>query len=72
MHPEILSDKQVSLLREQLSFFDDIDYTERIDFMGTTISESVIREFLITCATSPFLKPTSEIIKSYSPDHSRQ
>ena len=41
------------LFREQLSYFEDIDYTEKIDFMGNEIPESEIRDFLISCATKP-------------------
>jgi len=40
------------LFREQLCFFDDIDYSEKIDYMGDEIPEEQIKEFLIDIATS--------------------
>lgn len=35
------------LFRSQLSYFDDIDFTEPIEFIGDKISEETIKDFLI-------------------------
>jgi hypothetical protein len=35
------------LFRAQLSYFEDIDFTEPIDFLGDKISENTIKDFLI-------------------------
>lgn len=42
------------LFREQLSYFDDIDYREQVEFVGTEISEDEIKEFLTEVAITPF------------------
>ncbi|PKP54554.1 MAG: hypothetical protein CVT90_00685 [Candidatus Altiarchaeales archaeon HGW-Altiarchaeales-3] len=42
------------LFREQLSYFDDVDYRERIEFIGKEIPEDEIKDFLIKSATIPF------------------
>jgi hypothetical protein len=42
------------LFREQLSYFDDINYSEPIEFTREEIPEKEIREFLIDSATKPF------------------
>ena len=42
------------LFRQQLCYFDDIDYSEPIQFAGEEILEEEIREFLIDSATIPF------------------
>lgn len=42
------------LFREQLSYFDDIDYSEKIDYVGDEIDEKTIQEFLINIATKQF------------------
>jgi hypothetical protein len=39
------------LFRAQLSYFDDINYSEPVDFMSPPIPEEVIKEFLIEKAT---------------------
>lgn len=40
---ELFSEK---LFRAQLSFFDDIDYTEEVDYMIEKVPESVVKSFL--------------------------
>ena len=40
------------LFREQLCFFDDVDYSEKIDYMGDDIPEKQIKKFLVEIATS--------------------
>jgi len=42
------------LFREQLSYFDDVDYTESVEFIGKEIPEDEIKDFLIKSATIPF------------------
>lgn len=42
------------LFREQLSYFEDIDYRERIEFVKEEVSEKEIKEFLTEVATMPF------------------
>ena len=42
------------LFRQQLCYFDDIDYSELIEFIGEEIPEEEIKEFLIDSATTPF------------------
>jgi hypothetical protein len=43
------------LLREQLAYFDDIDYTEKVDYLtGYAVEDSEIKEFLIRQATEKF------------------
>lgn len=43
------------LFRQQLCFFDDIDYSEEVDFIdGFSVSEETVKTFLIDTATSPF------------------
>ncbi len=44
IYGQLFSEK---LFRAQLSYFDDIDYSEQVEFIGTTVPESVIKEFLI-------------------------
>ena len=39
------------LFRAQLGYFEDIDFSEPVEFMGTAIPENEIREFLIEKAT---------------------
>jgi hypothetical protein len=41
---EMFNDK---LLREQLAYFDDIDYTEKIDYVTQEVPETTIKEALI-------------------------
>ncbi len=40
------------LFREQLAFFEDIDYRESIDCLGQTIEDDEIKKFLIKAATT--------------------
>lgn len=42
------------LFREQLCYFQDMNYSEPIEFVGKEISEDKIKEFLIDAATAPF------------------
>lgn len=42
------------LFREQLSYFDDVDYSEEIEYIKNAISDDEIRNFLIDVATEPF------------------
>jgi hypothetical protein len=39
------------LFRAQLSFFDDIDFSEPVEFIGNPVSETIIKDFLINSAT---------------------
>lgn len=48
---DLFSEKQ---FRAQLCYFDDIDYTEEIEFVTTPVQENVIKEELIKFATSLF------------------
>ena len=42
------------LFREQLSYFDDIDYSEKIDYLEDETDEKTIKEFLVDIATARF------------------
>ncbi|MBA3016814.1 MAG: nucleotidyl transferase AbiEii/AbiGii toxin family protein [Proteobacteria bacterium] len=42
------------LFREQLCYFDDIDYSEKVDYVGEEIEENKIKEFLSDIATMRF------------------
>ncbi len=42
------------LFREQLAYFEDIDYTEAVDFVTNPVPESEIRAFLTDLALRPF------------------
>jgi hypothetical protein len=43
------------LFKGQLSFFEDIDYAEEVEFMpGFEVSDDEIKEFLIEISTRPF------------------
>jgi len=42
------------LFREQLCFFDDIDYSEKVEYMGDEINEEEIKEFLVDIAMTQF------------------
>ena len=43
------------LFRQQLCFFEDIDYSEDVEFMdGFSVSEEVVKKYLIDIATTPF------------------
>jgi hypothetical protein len=41
------------LLREQLCYFQDIDYSESIDFVSTIVSDDDIQDYLSHIATAP-------------------
>ncbi len=43
------------LFKEQISFFQDIDYAEEVEFMpGCEVSEQEVKDFLIEISTRPF------------------
>lgn len=42
------------LFREQLAYFEDIDYREQVEFVGTEISDAEVEEFLTEVALTPF------------------
>ena len=42
------------LFREQLCFFDDIDFSERVEYIGDEINEQEIRKVLVDIATTQF------------------
>ena len=42
------------LFREQLCFFNDIDYTEKVEYISDEIDEEEIRNFLVHIATTQF------------------
>jgi len=42
------------LFRAQLSYFDDIDYTEPVEFIATAVPDDEIKEFLTDKATDLF------------------
>ncbi len=42
------------LFREQLCYFDDIDYSEKVEYVGEEIEEIKIKGFLSDIATMPF------------------
>jgi hypothetical protein len=43
------------IFREQISYFEDIDYSEKIDFLpGFEVDHDTIKEFLVTQATEKF------------------
>lgn len=42
------------LFKEQLTYFDDIDYSEEVEFIGESISQDEIKSFLINVATEKF------------------
>lgn len=43
------------LFKQQLIFFDDIDYTEEVDYIpGFEVSEEEVKAFLVEIATRPF------------------
>jgi len=42
------------LFREQLSYFDDVDYSEDIEYIKEIINNDEIKNFLIDVATEPF------------------
>lgn len=42
------------LLRQQLSYFEDIDYSEEVEFIGKEIPKEEIKSFLVNVATEKF------------------
>jgi len=46
------NDFSQKLLRQQLCYFDDVDYTETVEFISDQVSESTIKDFLIDVSTS--------------------
>ena len=42
------------LFREQLCYFKDIDYSEKVDLVDQSVSDETIKHFLTNVATSPF------------------
>lgn len=42
------------LFREQLSYFKDIDYTEKVEYLREGVKDEEIKEFLIEKAVEPF------------------
>jgi len=42
------------LLRQQLCFFEDIDYSEKIEYMDTAIDDEIIKDFLTKTAVGRF------------------
>lgn len=42
------------LFREQLCYFEDVDYSEEIEYVSKGVSDDVIKRFLINVATVPF------------------
>ncbi|HED38185.1 MAG TPA: hypothetical protein ENI76_08070 [Ignavibacteria bacterium] len=51
IYGQLFSEK---LFRAQLCYFDDIDYTEEVEFMGQHPSDLIIKEFLIEKAVDIF------------------
>jgi len=52
---ELFSDAfSAKLLRQQLAYFEDIDYTEKVIFLTESPADAEIREFLINQATITF------------------
>ena len=43
------------LLRGQLCFFGDIDYSEKVEYLDDEIEEQEIKEFLVNVATTEFV-----------------
>ena len=42
------------LFREQLCYFQDVDYSEKVDFVVQAVSDEEIKKFLTDIATEPF------------------
>mgnify|MGYP001597002446 CR=1 FL=1 len=42
------------LFREQLCYFQDVDYSEKVDFVVQPVSDEEIKQFLTEVATTPF------------------
>jgi hypothetical protein len=43
------------LFREQLCYFDDIDYSEKVEYIGRELDDELIKLFLTEEATTPFV-----------------
>jgi hypothetical protein len=54
MHKHIGNFLNEKLFREQLCYFDDIDYREIVEFIGRAIHEQEIKDFLTEVAMTPF------------------
>jgi hypothetical protein len=48
------ADFNEKVLREQLCFFDDIDYSEKVEYIKSDINETEIKKFLVNTATAEF------------------
>lgn len=42
------------LFRQQLAYYNDVDFSEEVEFMGKRISQAVIKRFLTNAATEAF------------------
>ena len=42
------------LFREQLCYFQDVDHSEKVDFVVQAVSDEEIKQFLTDIATAPF------------------
>ncbi|MEZ4527396.1 MAG: nucleotidyl transferase AbiEii/AbiGii toxin family protein [Desulfobacterales bacterium] len=42
------------LFRQQLCYFDDVDFTESVEYVSDRVSEEEVRTFLTNIATAPF------------------
>ena len=42
------------LFRQQLSYFDDINYTEKVEYIGEPLEDEIIKVFLTDKSFSPF------------------
>lgn len=60
MYPNILSTEQVELfgtlynaklLRQQLSYYEDVNYSEKIEYVTESVSDEEIKDFLTKKAT---------------------
>ncbi len=51
LYDDLFSSK---LLRQQLSYFDDIDYSEEVELMSNDITKEEVKNFLIEIATEEF------------------
>ena len=51
LYDDLFSSK---LLRQQLSYFDDIDYSEEVELMSSEVTKEEVKNFLIDTATEEF------------------
>ena len=42
------------LFREQLCYFQDVDHSEKVDFVAESVPDEKIKQFLTDIATAPF------------------